>query len=147
MKRMLCSLMLVITMSTTGLLVGSKSASAGPITFAELEQELQSSEWEGTWTWESPAGGWSSGPAKLSLTMTGDNTLYAQISIYESGQGDYTFRVWGTTSGNTMELKKRTSETVLSLSEENGELVLRGNYKIIGGFYAGETGSYYFKKK
>ena len=144
MKRILCSLAFLITMSTMGLLVASKSASAGPITFAELEQVLQSSDWEGTWEGGEYGDG---GPAKLFLTMMGPDTVYVQISIYESGRGDYTFSVWGTTNGNTMELKKKTSEAVLSLSRESGKLVLKGNYTVLSGFYAGETGNYYFKKK
>ena len=145
MKRMLCSLVLVITMSTTGLLVESKSASAGSVTFTELEQVLQSSDWEGTWEDGEYLG--VGGPAKLFLTIVGPDTVYVQLSIYESADGDYTFWVWGTTNGNTMELTPRNGTTVLSLSEENGVLVLKGNYEATRGFYAGSYGSYYFKKK
>ena len=154
-KRMLCSLVLLVTMSTMGMLVGCTDASTPyvsgtsqtstvPITFTELEQVLQGSDWEGSWEGGEYLDG---GPAKLFLAILGDDTVRARISIYESGQGDFTFWAMGTLNGNTMELTSRSGKTVLSLSEENGVFVLRGGYKITSGQYVGETGTYYFKKK
>ena len=144
MKRMLCSLVLLFAMSMTGLLVGSKSASADPVEFAGMEQELQGSNWEGTW--ETFVEGWSDGRAELSLTIIGDAVL-AEISIYGGAAGNYTFFAGGTVTGNRMELKQKRSTSVLSLFKENGVLVLRGGYKVTSGEFIGETGSYYFKKK
>ena len=144
MKRMLCSLVLLVTMSAMGLLVGSKSASAGPVTFAGMEQALQSSNWEGTWE---DGEYFTSGPAKLFLTIVGDNTVYAQFSILEGETGDYSYSVWGTIDGNTMNLTHRKNRIVLSLSEENGGLVLKGKYDVTSGFCDGDCGTFYFKKK
>ena len=143
MKRMLFSLVLLFAMGTMGLLVGSKSASAGSVMFAGLEQELHGSNWEGTWTEHEYFNG---GRAELSLTIIGD-AVVAEISIYESGAGDYTYWIGGTVSGNTMELERKINTLVLSLSRENGELWLRGNYKVTSGSYVGETGSYDVKIK
>ena len=126
MKRMLCSLVLVLTMSTTGLLVGSKSASAEPITFAGMEQVLQSSEWEGTWEENEY---FNSGPAKLSLTMMGADVVYVEFQMFDTGMGDYTFDVSGTINGNTMTLTTRRSEAVLRLYKKNGALELKGDYR------------------
>ena len=144
MKRMLCSLVLLVTMSTMGLLVESKSASAGPITFTELEPALQSSEWEGTWEEHEY---FNSGPAKLFLTIMGADVVYVEFQMFDTGMGDYTFDVSGTINGNTMTLTTRRSKAVLRLYKKNGVLELRGDYDVFGGEYAGETGTYYFKIK
>lgn len=162
MKRMLCSLVLLFAMSTMGLLVGctgastpqtphvsgTPQASTAPITFTDLRQELDGSRWEGSWEGSWGGEGWNGGPAKLFLRMADNNIVYVQISIYESSDGDYKYWAHGTTNGNTMELtRKGRSKIVFSLSKENGVLVLRGDYEVTGGFYAGETGSHYYKKK
>lgn len=143
MKRMLCFLVLLVTMNTMGLLVVSKSTSAGSVLFAGMEQVLHDSNWEGTWIALEYG---STGRAELSLTIIGD-AVVAEISIYESGEGDYTFSTAGTVSGNTMELETKRGVTVLSLTRENGELWLRGDYKVTSGSYVGEIGSYDFKIK
>ena len=152
MKRILCSFVLLFAMSTAGLLVGSKSASTqdvsrasnAPTMLADLRQELNYSAWEGTWEEHEY---FNSGPAKLFLTMEGENTVHAQFRMFETGDGNKMFWTSGTIRGNTMELTGGNGKFVFSLSKENGALVLRGDYKVIAGQYVGETGTYYFKKK
>ena len=143
MKRTLCSLVLLFALSAMGLLVESKSTSAGPVMFAGMEQELQDSNWEGSWYGYEHG---STGRAELSLTIIGDAVL-AEISIYGGGAGDFTFFTGGTVSGNTMELERKRSTAVLSLSRENGALWLRGDYEVTSGEFVGETGRYDFKIK
>ena len=75
--------------------------------------------------------------------MGNSNFVRAKFSIYGSYSGDYSFRMEGKVYGNMIELKKKTSKSVLFLSEEDGELVLRGSYHV---FSSGEEGSYYFRK-
>ncbi len=100
MKRMLCSLVLLIAMSATGLLVGSKSASAF-IMVTDRWEELQNYKWKGWWD---PTGG-TGGRAELSLERWGDTTVHAEFSIYGSLRGDFTFWAEGKVYGNAMELK------------------------------------------
>ena len=151
MKRMLCSLVLMIAMGTMGLLVGSKSASAqdvargsnAPIVFADLGLELDGSTWRGSWT-----GGnyFNSGFAKLFLVMMPNNTVNARFTI-DTAEGVSTFWMKGTLSENVMSLTRTTSKVTLTLSgKKSGELMLKGSYDLTGGFYAGYYGTYYFKK-
>ena len=152
MKHALCSLVLLIMMSATGLLIGSKSASAqdvarssdAPIVFADLGLELDGSTWRGSWT-----GGnyFNFGSAKLFLVMLRDNKVNARFSIYGTGEGDSTFWMKGTLSGNVMKLTTAEATVTLTLSgEKSDKLMLRGGYDLTGGFYAGYYGTYYFKK-
>ena len=156
MKRMLCSLVLLVTMSTMGMLVGCTDASTPyvsgtsqtstvPITFTDLEHVLQGSDWEGSW--ETVGGYWSSGPAKLHLAILGDNTVSTRFLISGSAGTDAPRYIRGTINGNAITLTGKTSTTVLVLSREEGVLVLRGNYEVTSGQYIDETGNYYFKKK
>lgn len=85
MKRMLCALVLLITMST-GLLVG-KSASADMFMITDHWEEIQNSEWKGWWD---PTGG-TGGRAELHLVRIGYSTVIrAKLSIYGSLRGDFT---------------------------------------------------------
>ena len=144
MKHALCSLVLLIATSTAGLLVEPKDASAASVTIADRWEEIHNSDWKGSWE----AGPYAArGRAKLHLVRMG-NTSYvrAKIWIYGGYSGNNWYRISGTTSGNMIQLRKESNETVFFLSEEDGKLVLRGNYEVLTGQYAGETGTYYFEK-
>lgn len=129
-----------------GLFVGSKSASSAsdPISLADLWQELNDSDWEGTWEENEY---FNSGAAKLFLTIVTENRVHVKFSMFDTGIGYYTFSAWGTISGNTMKLKSGGANMLFLLSRESGALVLKGDYDVFSGPYVGETGSYYFKKQ
>ncbi len=82
MKCALCSFVLLIAMSTTGLLIGSKSASAASITIDDRLEDFAASEWKGSWEGDQYG---TTGRAELYLVRTGDSTVRAEISIHGSG--------------------------------------------------------------
>jgi hypothetical protein len=130
-------------MSTMGPLVGSESASAASVNIADRWDDITYIKWPGSW--EGGERG-STGRAELFLARMSGSAVRVEFSIYGSYMGSYTYWIDGQVYGNMIQLKRERSEVTLFLSEEDGELVLSGNYEVLTGPNAGETGTYHFKK-
>ena len=150
MKRMLCSLMLLIAASMMTLIGSANYAKAAgtPVAFTnEIQRELHGTLWKGKWYTTDLAEGVGSdgGSAELYLKIVA-NSVNAKFSIKTFSVGSYSYWAEGKTNGNTITLERKGRTAIsLSLYREGGRFVLRGKYESLSGKYEGEVGSYNFK--
>lgn len=144
MKHALCSLVLLVAMSTVGLLVGSKDTFAADARIADHWGAIHKSTWIGQWEGNKYG---SSGRAEITLKRFGTGSqVRADFKIYMNGQLHSTYYINGKVYGNVIDLERRRSTVVLFLSEADGVLTLKGTYEVFRGPNAGFGGKYRFEK-
>ncbi len=145
-KRTLSLMTLLIAVGTVAL-SGSPTNAEEPTPIAltnEVQNKISGSLWDGEWS--SASGG--ADYAELYLII-GFGHADGGFRINSDTAGYHTYRATGKVKGNTMKLVSGGKNTHISLSlfREKGKLVLKGEYDVVGGEYAGESGTYYFVKK
>ena len=97
--------------------------------------------YEGNWV----SGSWR-GWASLNLTRDEVLSIKGKFMLYGTGQGTSEFERIGTLEGDKVVFKSPRSKITLQIREGLASPELNGEYEITQGKFAGERGTYYFKK-